>query len=333
MKAGVRERGGSRVRLPQCTPNQSRRPAAPLAVHTTPLPRRSISQRSLAVQSLRACAALLACALAACRAGDSHAEPPLIRDAHAHNDYRHPRPLLDALDHGFRSVEADVFPVQGALLVGHTLLECHPERTIDALYIQPLLQRLQARGRVGSEPLAADGGFFLLVDFKRDGERSLVLLRQALAPLRPYLTRRVGRTTVPGELTVIVSGARPLASLAALDPAEVFLDARLGELELHFHGRPLDSQLAPMVSASWTSRFTWRGEGAPPADELATLRGDIAAARARGMRLRYWALPHHEGIWETLRHEGVQLLQADDLARFARASVKPMHRPASALAP
>ena len=32
---------------------------------------------------------------------------PLAR-AHAHNDYEHPRPLRDALDHGFTSVEADV---------------------------------------------------------------------------------------------------------------------------------------------------------------------------------------------------------------------------------
>ena len=31
--------------------------------------------------------------------------------AHAHNDYYHTRPLLDALSHGFCSVEADVFLV------------------------------------------------------------------------------------------------------------------------------------------------------------------------------------------------------------------------------
>ena len=43
------------------------------------------------------------------------AEPtPLIR-AHAHNDYEHTRPLFDALDHGFGSVEADVHLVDGRL--------------------------------------------------------------------------------------------------------------------------------------------------------------------------------------------------------------------------
>ena len=36
------------------------------------------------------------------------ADPALLIHAHAHNDYEHARPLLDALDHGFCGVEADV---------------------------------------------------------------------------------------------------------------------------------------------------------------------------------------------------------------------------------
>jgi hypothetical protein len=52
------------------------------------------------------------------------AAPPVapivpLANAHAHNDYEHKRPLFDALDNGFTSVEADVFLVDGKLLVGH----------------------------------------------------------------------------------------------------------------------------------------------------------------------------------------------------------------------
>jgi hypothetical protein len=39
--------------------------------------------------------------------------------AHAHNDYEHARPLLDALDRGYGSVEADIYLVDGALIVAH----------------------------------------------------------------------------------------------------------------------------------------------------------------------------------------------------------------------
>jgi hypothetical protein len=45
------------------------------------------------------------------------AEVTPLPNAHAHNDYHHPRPLLDALDAGFCSVEADVFVV-GTRIIG-----------------------------------------------------------------------------------------------------------------------------------------------------------------------------------------------------------------------
>ena len=44
-----------------------------------------------------------------------------LAQAHAHNDYEHDRPLFDALEHGFTSVEADVWLVDGELLVAHDL--------------------------------------------------------------------------------------------------------------------------------------------------------------------------------------------------------------------
>ena len=45
-----------------------------------------------------------------------------LANAHSHNDYEHDRPLLDALDHGFTSIEADIFLFEGQLLVTHDAL-------------------------------------------------------------------------------------------------------------------------------------------------------------------------------------------------------------------
>ena len=44
-------------------------------------------------------------------------QTPLFQ-AHAHNDYEHARPLHDALEHGFWSVEADIYLVDGELFQG-----------------------------------------------------------------------------------------------------------------------------------------------------------------------------------------------------------------------
>src|SRR5688572_31979100 len=63
--------------------------------------------------------------------------PPLPR-AHAHNDYEHTRPLIDALEFGFCSVEADIWLVNGQLLVAHDLKDAKAGRTLQALYLDPL---------------------------------------------------------------------------------------------------------------------------------------------------------------------------------------------------
>ena len=67
--------------------------------------------------------------------------PLALPAAHAHNDYLHKRPLLDALAQGFCSVEADIFLVDGALLVAHERASLDKRKTLKALYLDPLLER------------------------------------------------------------------------------------------------------------------------------------------------------------------------------------------------
>ena len=43
------------------------------------------------------------------------AEPLPLVCAHAHNDYKHTRPLYDALNRGFCNVEADIYLIDGEL--------------------------------------------------------------------------------------------------------------------------------------------------------------------------------------------------------------------------
>jgi hypothetical protein len=93
------------------------------------------------------------------------APPQPLPSAHAHNDYLHKRPLLDALEHGFCSVEADVFLVRGDLLVAHTALDIRAERTLQALYLDPLRARARANG---GRVYPHGPTITLLVDFKVD---------------------------------------------------------------------------------------------------------------------------------------------------------------------
>src|SRR5438094_10005703 len=87
----------------------------------------------------------LASALVSCSPLAPEQPRPLTR-VHAHNDYEHKCPLFDALDHGFCSVEADIYLVDGQLLVAHMRSQVKPERTLEKLYLDPLRERVKQNG-------------------------------------------------------------------------------------------------------------------------------------------------------------------------------------------
>src|SRR4051812_19053570 len=134
-------------------------------------------------------------------AADATVTPP--KNAHAHNDYAHPRPLFDALDQGFCSVEADVFLVDGKLLVGHSALELKPGRTLESLYLDPLRERVKANG--GS--VYRDGPpCWLLVDVKSEARSTYAALHDLLARYADMLTTINGDKFERKAITVVVSG-------------------------------------------------------------------------------------------------------------------------------
>jgi UDP-2,3-diacylglucosamine pyrophosphatase LpxH len=249
-------------------------------------------------------------------AADAHAAleaQPLPR-AHAHNDYHHPRPLLDALDHGFCSVEADIFLVGDQLLVGHLPLELKPARTLQALYLDPLRRRVQDHGG----RVYRDGPpFTLLVDVKTDAERTYAVLATALAGYAEMLTSVRDGVVEPRAVNVIISGNRAEQAVADARLRYVGVDGRLGDLDT-----PRPSHLVPLISDNWRSHFRWLGQGPMPEPERQKLRGIVDQAHATGRRVRFWATPDDPAVWRELADAGVDLLNADDLAglvRFLRA--------------
>lgn len=251
----------------------------------------------------------LACfAVNAFTAAHAAAASPLA-NAHAHNDYLHARPLLDALDHGFCSVEADIWLVDGRLLVAHDRKDVRSDRTLQALYLDPLLERVK---RNNGHVFSTGPAFTLLIDIKSESTNTYVALRKVLESYATMLTRFQTAKTETNAVTVIISGNRALGLMSAEASRFAAYDGRLADLE------GADSpHLIPLVSDNWALHFKWRAEaeqGPFPEPERAKLRTLVSRTHQQGRRMRFWGAPDQPAMWRELRDAGVDYLNTDRLA-------------------
>ncbi len=151
-----------------------------------------------------------------------------VKRAHAHNDYEHTRPLLDALDQGFCSVEADVFLTQHGLLVAHTPVGVKPERTLEKLYLDPLRERVKANGG----KVHKDGPpFYLLIDVKTDAKDTYAALAKVLENYADILTVTRDGKTETKAVTVVISGNRDVKSITDQKVRYAAIDGRPADLD------------------------------------------------------------------------------------------------------
>lgn len=240
--------------------------------------------------------------------------------AHAHNDYKHKRPLLDALAYGFCGVEADIYLVDGKLLVAHDRKDLKPERTLQALYLDPLRERAKTnKGHIYPKAVP----FTLLIDIKSDGETTYRALSKILAAFSDLVSDQNNERAV----TVVISGNRAKKLISADNPRYAGIDGRLADLDSN-----LGKKLLPLISDRWGSHFDWKGEGDMPAPEREKLHAIVKTAHAAGRRVRFWATPEKKSVWRELNAAGVDLINTDDLAglsAFLRAlpSTRPTPAP------
>ncbi|MDX2147735.1 MAG: phosphatidylinositol-specific phospholipase C/glycerophosphodiester phosphodiesterase family protein [Planctomycetota bacterium] len=278
--------------------------------------------------------------------GASDTGPRLVLRGHSHNDYWQTRPLLDALDLGFCSVEADVFLIEGELRVGHDVSECRPGRTLESLYLEPLLERVLTSVARGHGPRVyvnmPEGGFFtLFIDVKRDGVAAYQHIERTLrafdARCPGLFTRfvREGSRVIPGAIWVVISGDRACQAMAEQNDRLAFFDGRLSDLApvaltdaaqpdappgQWCAGTPNTKPVPtfmPVISDAWRSHFSWPGVGPMPERERRVLHEFVREVHARGGRIRFWGTPNLPEMWRTLYDAGVDLINCDELAHAA----------------
>lgn len=233
------------------------------------------------------------------------AEPLPLIHAHAHNDYQHKRPLFDALDHGFCSVEADIWLVNGKLFVAHDFRDIKTNRTLESLYLDPLRERVKKNGgRVypnGPE-------FTLLIDLKSHWTNTYPVLRGVLEKYSDMLTTFGKGKKKTNAIRVICTGSRDIKMFDAEKVRMAAFDGRFNDLDSKAH-----ADLIPWISLKWETYFKWRGNGSMPDTEKNLLKDMMIKAHARDRKVRFWGASDNVSFWKFLLDNKVDLINTDDL--------------------
>ncbi|MFA5327016.1 MAG: phosphatidylinositol-specific phospholipase C/glycerophosphodiester phosphodiesterase family protein [Prolixibacteraceae bacterium] len=233
-----------------------------------------------------------------------------IIPAHSHNDYEQSRPLFNALDCNFKSVEADVYSIGDSLFVAHDFDQIRPGRTLRSMYLEPLRKQIEKnKGSVygnGEEVI-------LFIDIKDDAMRTYQLLDQILKTYANEVTVFENGEKKTGSIMVVVSGNRPFDFMKSQNVRYAGFDGRLPDLD-----SDIPATLMPVVSDNWTKYFAWTGTGEMPEEERQRLQNFASKAKAAGYILRFWGTPNQTqeqrvAVWTELKNAGVGLIGADHL--------------------
>jgi hypothetical protein len=233
-----------------------------------------------------------------------------VLPAHAHNDYENTRPLLDALECKFISIEVDVFSIGDSLFVAHYPNQIETGKTLRKMYLNPLKEIiLKNNGSVYGEGTS----LMLLVDIKDDGLRTYRILHRILESYKEMLTSYKSGIKNMGPIAVIVSGNRPFEYMRNQQLRYAAYDGRIADMNLG-----ISSSLMPLVSDNWRNHFKWNGLGEMPESEKNKLSQLVQNAHKNGYLLRFWGTTDNPGIernavWNCLKEARVDLIGTDDL--------------------
>ncbi len=228
------------------------------------------------------------------------------RKGHAHNDYEHDRPLLDALAYGFAEVEADVHLKDGLVRVSHESVSSQSP-LLEKLYLQPLDSLLRIHPQsIFSEKQTKPVKFFLMIDIKSDPDATWEALRQLLIK---YPRLQCSSEACP--VTVFISGNRPAKAWEKRDPL-LILDGRPGDL-----GKSYTPAVMPIISDRYSNWCDWDGREPTSPEKMARIKELSDQAHREGKRLRLWAIPDHPLAWEILMANGVDIINTDHLLEFS----------------
>ncbi|MXV37201.1 alkaline phosphatase [Flavobacteriaceae bacterium Ap0902] len=225
---------------------------------------------------------------------------------HSHNDYQQTVPFWEAYAHGATSIETDVFLKDGKLFVAHEEQSIQPNKTLEQLYLYPIMQVFEYHVMEARE-------IQWMIDIKSEAKTTLQAIIKAL---KPYQSNFYPNN--PNGVKLIISGNRPDFKNYNDYPNHIFFDWQSDEI-------PTDLSKIAMLSLDFANYSVWNGKGKIVTRENIALKEIIEKAKNRRLPIRFWNNPDSKSGWYALDQLGVDYIGTDQPAK-AEAYFKNLKR-------
>lgn len=226
-------------------------------------------------------------------------------NAHSHNDYEQALPFWDAYNHGFGSIEADIFLLDDReeLLVAHTPAELKTKkRRLDSLYLIPIVNCVKKNH--GSPYADKSKKLQILIDIKTAAAPTLQKLVETIARY-PELTNNP-------SLQFAISGNRPSADSFNLYPSYIMFD---GELNKAYSKKALTKIV--LMSDNLKRYTQWNGKSEMPEEDKIKLRSEILRSHDLKKPIRFWEAPDDANSWKALMLLKVDYINTDKISELS----------------
>lgn len=215
---------------------------------------------------------------------------------HSHNDYEQKQPFFAAYDLGFDSIEADLYLKDGQLCVAHDQKDVSTDRTLQKLYIEPLLAKIKENG---GYPYPNKKPLHLLLDLKKQGKEIMQVLETELKPYKKELK----------HVTISISGDMPKPEEFQNYDKMFWFD---GRKNLNYSKEAF--KRIYMVSASFTDFGKyWAGKEALSKEIGDKISAFVNEMHAKNKKVRLWGTPNTTVGFATLKGLKVDVIGTDDL--------------------
>jgi alkaline phosphatase len=227
-------------------------------------------------------------------------------NAHSHNDYEQKTPFYLAYNAHFGSIEADIWAVNGELFVAHNRSQITAERTIESLYILPIVKLFGANdGKAWKED---PSNFQLLIDLKTEVEPTLSLLVEKLKKYPEVFDPKVNRNAI----RITITGNRPKPEEFKNYPDFIFFD---GNIDKRYDSTQL--KRIALYSENLKTLTKWNGNENIPEKEELRLKQMIDSVHSLKKQIRFWNAPDQSTAWKILMSLHVDYINTDHIPELS----------------